>query len=73
MEVRFKSLCRQASLPSRQNNKILPVEFCHVIKRLPSLFLAAQQLNSIAFKHFLIFWVATKKSVKRFIGGYNLA
>jgi hypothetical protein len=33
-EVRFKSLCRQASLPPRQNNKILPVEFCHaIIKR----------------------------------------
>src|SRR6266567_5189718 len=29
-EVRFKSKCRQASLPPRQNNKILPAEFCHI-------------------------------------------
>src|SRR6266700_3622592 len=32
-EVRFKSLCRQASLPPRQKNKILPAEFCLVVTR----------------------------------------
>jgi len=29
----FKSLCRQAGLPPRQKNKILPAEFCYIIKR----------------------------------------
>jgi hypothetical protein len=30
--VRFKGLCREAILPPRQNNKILPAEFYQVIK-----------------------------------------